>query len=129
MNTRKGKVTIKDIADACGVSIKTVSRVVNDSENVSKKTRDIVNTTIKELGYQTSILAKGLKGAKTNVIMVFTDRHEEEHLSSWHVVMLKYLFSYARMKNLKVIMTPSNSNSFISDETDVNRIKEIKRKW
>ena len=118
MNTRKGKVTIKDIADACGVSIKTVSRVVNDSESVSKKTRDIVNATIKELGYQTSILAKGLKGAKTNVIMVFTDRHEEEHLSSWHVVMLKYLFSYARMKNLKVIMTPSNSNSFISEETD-----------
>lgn len=31
MNTRKGKVTIKNIADACGVSIKTVSRVVNDS--------------------------------------------------------------------------------------------------
>ena len=58
MNTRKGKVTIKDIADACGVSIKTVSRVVNDSESVSKKTRDIVNATIKELGYQTSIWLK-----------------------------------------------------------------------
>lgn len=58
MNTRRGKVTIKDIADACGVSIKTVSRVVNDSESVSKKTRDIVNTTIKELGIRQAFWLK-----------------------------------------------------------------------
>lgn len=114
----KRKITITDVAEACGVSIKTVSRVLNGNENVSEKTKIKVNKAIKELGYQTNILARGLKGNKTNVIMVFTDRHEEEHLSSWHTLMLKYLFRYARDKSLKVVMSPSNSNSFISDETD-----------
>lgn len=118
MEMKKTKITINDVAEECGVSIKTVSRVVNNNENVSEKTKMKVNKAIKKLGYQTNIFARGLKGNRTNVIMVFTDRHEEEHLSSWHVVMLKYLFIYAKQKSLKVVMSPSSSNNFVSDETD-----------
>lgn len=118
MEKMNAKITIKDVAEASGVSIKTVSRVINGSSSVSEKTKSKVNETIKELGYQMNVLARGLRGNKTNVIMVFTDRHEEEHLSSWHVVMLKYLFRYARKKDLKVIMSPSSSEKFASDETD-----------
>lgn len=118
MEKRNKKITITDVAEACGVSIKTVSRVLNGSENVSDRTKAKVNEAIKSLGYQTNILARGLKGNRTNVIMVFTDRHEEEHLSAWHVVMLKYLFIYAKHRSLKVVMSPSSSNGFVSDETD-----------
>ncbi len=118
MQKKQPKITITEVAEACGVSIKTVSRVINGNENVSEKTKVKVNKAIKELGYQTNISARALKGNRTNVIMILTDRHEEEHLSSWHVVMLKYLFRYAREKALKVVMSPSNSNSFVSDETD-----------
>lgn len=118
MRENNKKVTITDIAEMCGVSIKTVSRVMNGAESVSEKTRQKVEAAMKESGYQVNILARGLKGNKTNVIMVFTDRHEEEHLSSWHTVMLKYIFRYARERQMKVIMTPSSSDKFISDETD-----------
>ncbi|MDO4473612.1 MAG: LacI family DNA-binding transcriptional regulator [Eubacteriales bacterium] len=118
MEQKKSKVTITDVANACGLSIKTVSRVINNSENVSVRTRNIVNQAIQDLGYKTNILARGLRGNKTNVIMIMTDRHEEEHLSSWHTLMLKYLFSYARKRHLKVIMAPSSATNFISDETD-----------
>lgn len=118
VNNGKKKVTITDIAKICGVSIKTVSRVMNGGDNVSSKTRLKVEEAMRESGYQVNILARGLKGNKTNVIMVFTDRHEEEHLSAWHTVMLKYLFRYARERQLKVVMSPSNSDKFISDETD-----------
>ena len=117
MEKRK-KVTITDIAKMCDVSIKTVSRVLNDGENVSERTRKKVEQAIKESGYQVNILARGLKGNRTDVIMVFTDRHEEEHLSIWHILMLKYIFIYAKKNNLKVVMSPSNSSKFMSDETD-----------
>ncbi|WP_278408835.1 LacI family DNA-binding transcriptional regulator [Eubacterium ventriosum] len=117
MEKRK-KVTITDIAKMCNVSIKTVSRVLNDGENVSERTRKKVEQAIKESGYQVNILARGLKGNRTDVIMVFTDRHEEEHLSIWHILMLKYIFIYAKKNNLKVVMSPSNSSKFMSDETD-----------
>ena len=41
-------ITIKDVAKECGVSTQTVSRVINESRNVSKKTRKIVEDKIKE---------------------------------------------------------------------------------
>lgn len=112
------KITITDIAKKCGVSIKTVSRVVNESPNVSNTTRDKVLAAMKEQGYQVNLLARGLKGSRTNIIIVFTDRHQEEHLSMWHNIMLKYLFKYAKEKSLKIVMSPSNSEKYLEDETD-----------
>jgi len=44
-------VTIDDVAKAAGVSIRTVSRVLNDSPKVGGETRDAVQAIIKELGY------------------------------------------------------------------------------
>ena len=35
-------ITIKDVAKECGVSTQTVSRVINESSNVSEKTRKFV---------------------------------------------------------------------------------------
>ncbi len=112
------KITINDIAKKCGVSIKTVSRVVNDSPDVSEVTRQKVLDAMKELGYQVNLLARGLKGSRTNIIIVFTDRHNEEHLSIWHDIMLKYLFQYAKENSLKIVMSPSNSEKYLEDETD-----------
>lgn len=112
------KATIVDVANACGVSMKTVSRVINNSPNVSEKTKEKVFAAMKEQGYQVNILAKGLKGSHTNIIVVFADRHHEEHLSIWHNIMLKYLFSYAKESNMKLVLSPSNSECFEEDETD-----------
>ncbi len=112
------KITITDIANDCGVSIKTVSRVLNNSPMVSEKTKQLVFASMKEHNYQVNMLAKGLKGSRTNIIVIFTDRHQEEHLSAWHNIMLKYLFSYAREKSLKAVMSPSNSQMYLEDETD-----------
>lgn len=112
------KATIKDIANDCGVSIKTVSRVLNNSSMVSEETKEKVYDSMKRLNYQVNILARGLKGSRTNIIVIFTERHHEEHLSAWHNIMLKYLFSYAKEKSLKAVMSPSNSQKYLEDETD-----------
>lgn len=113
-----GNVTIVDIANACGVSIKSVSRVLNNSPNVSDSMREKVMSTIKEQGYQVNMLAKGLKGSKTNIIVVFAERHHEEHLSIWHTIMLRHLFTYAKRRNMKIVLSPSSSERFEEDETD-----------
>ena len=68
MNDKK-KVTIKDIARQTGLSIATISRVVNKTDkHYSKKTEDLVNKAIKKLNYRPNFIAWGLKKKKTNTI-------------------------------------------------------------
>ena len=54
-------VTIKDIAEATGVSYATVSRTLNSRNGVSPKTREKVLQTAKEMGYKPNIHARSLK--------------------------------------------------------------------
>ncbi|MEY9893173.1 LacI family transcriptional regulator [Catenulispora sp. MAP5-51] len=49
---RRAKATVRDIAAATGVSIATVSRVLNDHANVAPATRDLVQRTVERLGAQ-----------------------------------------------------------------------------
>src|SRR5207244_2012893 len=46
-----GRMTIREIADLAGVSIATVSRVVNGRGDVSAATREIVQRVVREHGY------------------------------------------------------------------------------
>ena len=49
---RQGKVTIRQVAEAAGVSIATVSRVLNGHSDVSGETRQAVELVLRERGYQ-----------------------------------------------------------------------------
>jgi DNA-binding LacI/PurR family transcriptional regulator len=62
--------TIKDVARLSGVSIKTVSRVVNNMAEVSPETRQKVQQAILELGYQPNNMARSLVNGRTNTIGV-----------------------------------------------------------
>jgi len=53
--------TLRDVAEACGVSIATVSAVVNGASWVSDETRRRVQESIDSLGYRPNQLARGLK--------------------------------------------------------------------
>lgn len=53
--------TINDVAERAGVSPKTVSRVLNDHESVSAKTRDRVRSAMRDLDYQPSAVARSLR--------------------------------------------------------------------
>lgn len=112
------KVTIGDIAKECGVSIKTVSRVLNNSDETSDKTKEKVLKVMKEKNYQVNMLAKALKGVKTNIIVVFVDKHNNEYLSIWHNIMLKHLFTFASKEGMKIVLSSSSSEKFEEDETD-----------
>lgn len=64
----RSRVTIRDVAAHAGVSHQTVSRVINNSERVSPKTRAKVQSAIEELGYQPNRLARSLVTQKTHTI-------------------------------------------------------------
>lgn len=63
-------ITISDIAEKAGVSLATVSRVLNDSGYVKEETRIRVQKVIKDLNYTPSAIARSLSKNKTNTIGV-----------------------------------------------------------
>lgn len=63
-------VTIKDVARHAGVSVATVSRVINKKEPLTEKTIKKVNDAIEELGYYPNTYARTLVGRKENVLGV-----------------------------------------------------------
>lgn len=60
--------TLHDVARVAGVSIKTVSNVVNNYPHVRPATRDRVLSAIAELDYRPNLSARGLRSGKTGVI-------------------------------------------------------------
>lgn len=68
MNNLKDRVTIYEVALASGVSLATVSRVINHQGNVTDKTREKVEATIKRLGYKPSGLAQALATNRSTTI-------------------------------------------------------------
>ena len=61
-------VSIKDVAREAGVSIATVSRVLNDIDVVNEETKKKVLDAIKDLGYRPNIVARSLKTQRTKTI-------------------------------------------------------------
>ncbi len=68
--------TIKDVAKRAGVSLSTVSLVINQKKNVSEETQKKVQKAIEELNYYPSRSAKGLPSKKSgNIGFILTDDH------------------------------------------------------
>ena len=65
---REKTINIYDIAKLSGVSIATVSRVLNDIDVVNEDTKKKVLDAIKKLGYRPNIVARSLKTQRTSTI-------------------------------------------------------------
>jgi LacI family transcriptional regulator, galactose operon repressor len=63
-----GHVTIADVAAAAGVSVATVSKVINDRYGVAEGTSARVRAVIDELGYTSSLVAQSLRSRRSNVV-------------------------------------------------------------
>ena len=72
--------TINDVAKKAGVSIKTVSRVVNREPNVRQNTRELVQQAIEALNYKPSLAARGLAGGRTFLVGMLFDNASDSFL-------------------------------------------------
>jgi LacI family transcriptional regulator len=69
---RKKRVTIKRVAQEAGVSIQTVSRVINNRPDVAPETRQRIKDIIDQLGYHPSAVARSLSQQRSYTLGVVT---------------------------------------------------------
>lgn len=64
------RITIKDVAKKCNVSTSTVSRAINNQNDINLETRDMILKTVKDLNYIPNTNARNLKIKESNAIGV-----------------------------------------------------------
>lgn len=99
--------TLKDIALKAGVSIPTVSRVLNNEKFVSKKVREKVKAAAKELNYEPEWTARSLRLRKTNIIGVIIPNIADYFFSGLVLGIEKYF----RSKDKDIILFNTNNDS------------------
>ncbi len=140
MDNIKDRVTIYQVAQAAGVSLATVSRVINKQGNVTAATREKVERTIEKLGYKPSGLAQALATNRTtnigivipsanyvyisNFLNGITDVAKEKGFS-----LTLFATSHSREEAIsvieKVITTHVDGAVIFDDELDVDDIIKI----
>lgn len=78
---RQMPVTIKDVSNDAGVSIKTVSRVINKEKNVSEKTKEIVIKSIQKLGFKPNKSAQSLRSKRSHMIALLYNNPNKHYLA------------------------------------------------
>lgn len=83
MARRRQEVTIKHVAADAGVSLQTVSRVINNEPNVRPAMKEKVQASIDRLGYVPSIAAQRMSGSRSYLILAINDR--DRTIADWRV--------------------------------------------
>ena len=83
MARRRQAVTIKHVAADAGVSLQTVSRVINNEPNVRPVMKERVQASIDRLGYVPSIAAQRMSGSKSYLILAINDR--DRTIADWRL--------------------------------------------
>ena len=81
MGRRRQSVTIKHVAADAGVSLQTVSRVINNEPNVRPAMKERVQASIDKLGYVPSIAAQRMSGSRSYIILAINDR--DRTIADW----------------------------------------------
>ncbi|CCU80633.1 Sucrose operon repressor ScrR, LacI family [Halanaerobium saccharolyticum subsp. saccharolyticum DSM 6643] len=99
--------TQKDVAEKAGVTVTTVSRVINDRGYISEKTRNKVYQVMDELNYRPNAVARSLAKKKSNILGVILPVVHHPFFSS----LLSYLEEYAYQNDYKVMLCNSQMNA------------------
>ncbi len=68
MTQKKRSINIHDVAETAGVSVSTVSRVLNGKVDVAQETREHILSVIETLGYTTNLAARSMRSQKKNLL-------------------------------------------------------------
>ncbi|MBS5934218.1 MAG: LacI family DNA-binding transcriptional regulator [Clostridiales bacterium] len=96
--------TLKDVAVRSGVTVTTVSRVLNNRGYISKETRDKVYAAMKDLNYQPNEIARSLSKQKNNCIGIIVPHIEHPYFAR----LIGYLEREAASKNYKIMICNSH---------------------
>ena len=110
-------ITLKDIAKLAKVSVSTVSKSLNDSDEITEITKDRVRKIAKENNYTPNYLALSLRSKKTKTIGVVIP----DILNYFFVKTLYGIEEEARKKGYKVITCISN-NSYATEVKNISTL-------
>lgn len=102
----KQTITIYDVAREAGVSMATVSRVVNGNPNVKPSTRKKVSEVIERLDYRPNAVARGLASKKTTTVGVIIPNVTNLFFSS----LARGIDDIASMYKYNIILANSDEN-------------------
>jgi LacI family transcriptional regulator len=102
------RVTIDDVAELAGVSIKTVSRVVNNEPNVREATRAKVERAIAELNYRPNLSARNLASQRARLItLIYDDPSAYEIPSAGYVISMQAgVLAACRTADYRLVIHP-----------------------
>ena len=108
MRKNKQSVTIQDVAKTAGVSVSTVSRVLNGKVDVSSETQDRVRSVIDEMGYTTNLAARSMRSLKKNLVgLIMPD--------------IAYPFAVEVMRGVNQAIADSESDLLVYTTGDVRK--------
>jgi LacI family transcriptional regulator len=104
------RITIDDVAERAGVSIKTVSRVLNREPNVRETTRSKVDRAIAELKYRPNLSARSLASQRSHlIVLVYDDPSAYQVPSAGYVVRMQQgALRACRTAHYELLIHPCN---------------------
>lgn len=108
-------ITMQNVANVAGVSLKTVSRVVNNESGVKKATRDKVRQIIDELEYQPNPSARNLASARSFLVGLMYDNPSTAYI----IGLQNGALSTCRLHNYELLIHPCNHQ-------DADLVKKIR---
>lgn len=113
--------SIKDVAKRAGVSIATVSNVLNRSKYVSPELVKRVEDAVNDLAYEVNPIARSMKSNKSGTIGVIT----EDMCGVFYPYVVKGINSIAQEKGYKIMISDTQGN--YGDRNAIKREKELFR--
>jgi len=110
------KVTIKQVAKEANVSPSTVSRVLNDSLEISDKTKSVVKEVIKKLKYKPNAIARSLSNKKSRILGILIPGESKDLLkNSFFMEVMRGMSKYAQRNKYYITYAFSEDEKTESD--------------
>ncbi|MFK8083464.1 MAG: LacI family transcriptional regulator [Granulosicoccus sp.] len=117
-NRRDVRPTLKTVADACGLAVTTVSRALNDGEDIALRTRTRVKRVAADLGYVPNRAGQGLRTGRTNVLHLLLAPHAE--ITSYTASIIEGFSRICRSNGYELSISPDTR-----DEDELTAVKSI----
>ncbi|WP_083979621.1 LacI family DNA-binding transcriptional regulator [Demequina salsinemoris] len=114
MPGQRRPATMRDVAQFAGVSVRTVSNVVNDQPYVRDETRRAVKDAIAALGYRPNLIARNLRRGSTNTLALVLPRLTQPYFAE----LADDLLTAARDRGYAVLIDPT-------DESDTRSVQDV----
>ncbi len=113
-NTKNGAaarpVSIRDVAEASGVSLTTVSLVLNNGDaRISQPTRERVLEVIERLGYRPNRLAQGLQNRRSNILAILVPHLGHTFADPYFGELISGIYDRATRAGYKILLEAAGS--------------------